>query len=60
MFYSIYYYIRRLCPTSHGDLAKDYGYDGGMLADTIEALLKTMKGSNTYMSLYLLHIHIYI
>lgn len=32
VFYSIYYYVRRLCLTSR-DIVKDYWYDGGMPPD---------------------------
>lgn len=39
--YSIYNCIRRLCPTSHWGLAKDYWCEGCVLADTKETLLET-------------------
>lgn len=40
-FYSIYYCITRLCPTSHWGLAKHYWCEGRTLAKTKETLLET-------------------
>lgn len=60
VFYSIYYCIRRLCPTSHWGLAENYWCEGRVLPNTKETLLEMVRGSTMYRSLHMLHIHIHI
>lgn len=60
VFYSIYYCIRRLCPTSHWGLAKNYWCERRMIPNTKETLLEMVRGSTMYRPLHMLHIHIHI